>query len=120
MSRANDERRRDTRHAPDAEHLSWWERPERRDPHIAEILDSSRSGVGLLVSRTACPRHGEAIRLTHGPTSNSRCARVVRVSPLEDGHVRLGCRWITAHDEARAAPARPRRAASPRRARRAA
>ena len=113
MSRTTIERRRERRETPASNHLSWWERAERHDPHIAEVLDSSRSGVALLVASDSNPRHGDAIRLTRGPANDCRCARVVRVSPHDDGHVRLGCRWISAREHARAdAPSsrRPARA----------
>ncbi|MGD9692170.1 MAG: PilZ domain-containing protein [Phycisphaerales bacterium] len=100
MRKATNERRRERRDAPESEHLSWWEQADRREPHLAEIVDASRSGIGLRVASTACPRHGDAIRLTHGPDNESRHARVVRVGPLDDEHVRLGCRWISARDRA--------------------
>lgn len=79
-----------------------WSRSVGESLRPAILEDQSESGIGVVVAEENAPRPGDSVRLLLRDVRSARCARVVRSSARSDGHVRLGCRWISGRDRSRA------------------
>lgn len=87
-------RRKNERGYPPHERIGW-SRSFGSPLHAGRVSDTSASGIAFDVGIEGAPGHGEAIRVLSRSVSTPRRARIVRISQLGRGMVRIACRWIS-------------------------